>query len=105
MRRSDPKRLSQLFRGELDWIVMKALEKDRTRRYESASAFAADIEHYLRDQPVRARPATTWNRLQKFARRNKGTVLAASLILLALVGGVIGTTMGLVEAKGAWHAE
>src|SRR5947207_6012422 len=57
-RQSDPRRLSQLFRGELDWIVMKALEKDRNRRYESASAFAADVQRYLNDEPVLACPPT-----------------------------------------------
>src|SRR5688500_2226385 len=51
-RKSDPRRLSQLCRGELDWVVMKALEKDRDRRYESASAFAADVQRYLHDEPV-----------------------------------------------------
>src|SRR5262249_49679466 len=66
-RRSDPKRLSQLFRGELDWIVMKALEKDRNRRYESASAFAADVERYLHDDPVLACPPSASYRLRKFA--------------------------------------
>src|SRR5262249_40411049 len=55
-RQSDPKRLSQLFRGELDWFVMKALEKDRSRRYETAAAFAADVERYLHDEPVEACP-------------------------------------------------
>ena len=55
-RKSDPRRLSQLFRGELDWIVMKALEKDRSRRYDTASAFAADVQHYLANEPVQACP-------------------------------------------------
>src|SRR5262249_41977183 len=55
-RRSDPKRLSQLCRGELDWVVMKCLEKDRNHRYETADALARDIECYLRDEPVRACP-------------------------------------------------
>src|SRR5262249_46260717 len=70
-RKSDPKRLSQLFRGELDWIVMKALEKDRNRRYETASAFAADVQRYLKDEPVEAGPPSAWYRLRKFARRHK----------------------------------
>src|SRR5262249_17622451 len=61
-RQSDPKRLSQLFRGELDWIVMKALEKDRGRRYETANAFAADVQHYLNDEPVLACPPSAWYR-------------------------------------------
>src|SRR5262245_60478932 len=61
-RQSDPRRLSQLFRGELDWIVMKCLEKDRNRRYESASAFAADVQRYLADEPVQACPPSAWYR-------------------------------------------
>jgi eukaryotic-like serine/threonine-protein kinase len=100
-RRSDPKRLSQLCRGELDWIVMKALEKDRNRRYESASAFAADVQRYLHDEPVQACPPSAWYRCRKFARRNKGPVLAASLLVLALVVGMLGTTWGLVHADKA----
>jgi serine/threonine protein kinase len=83
-RKSDPKRLSQLFRGELDWIVMKALEKDRNRRYESASAVAADVHRYLQDEPVLACPPSTWYRLRKFARRNRVTVGMASLAALTL---------------------
>src|SRR5207248_10503177 len=70
-RRSDPKRLSQVCRGELDWIVMKSLEKDRNRRYESASALAADVERYLHDDPVQACPPSAWYRFRKFARRHK----------------------------------
>jgi serine/threonine protein kinase/WD40 repeat protein len=100
-RGSDPARLSQLFRGELDWIVMKALEKDRNRRYETASAFAADVERYLKDEPVLACPPTARYRLRKFLRRYKGTVLAGLLLLLALVGGVIGTTWGMLRATDA----
>ncbi len=97
-RRSDPKRLSQLFRGELDWIVMKALEKDRNRRYESASAFAADVERYLRDEPVLACPPSVSYRLGKFLRRNRGPVLAVAIVVLLLVAGVAGTSVGLVQA-------
>jgi serine/threonine protein kinase/WD40 repeat protein len=99
--RTDPRRLSQLVRGELDWIVMKALEKDRNRRYESASAFAADVERYLRDEPVQACPPSLGYRLGKVVRRHKGPVLAASLVVLALVGGIIGTTCGLIRATAA----
>src|SRR5262249_11939679 len=83
-RKSDPKKLRQLFHGELDWIVMKALEKDRNRRYESASAFAADVRRYLRDEPVQACPPSAWYRFGKFARRNRRPVIAASLLVLAL---------------------
>jgi serine/threonine protein kinase/tetratricopeptide (TPR) repeat protein len=98
-RQSDPKRLSQLFRGELDWIVMKCLEKDRNRRYETANGFALDVQRYLADEPVLACPPSAAYRLRKFARRNKGPILAAALVLLALVGGIIGTTWGLVRAE------
>src|SRR5262249_3500962 len=72
-RKSDPKRLSQLCRGELDWIVMKALEKDRSRRYETASAFAADVQRYLNDEPVQACSPSAWYRLRKFVRRHRGS--------------------------------
>jgi serine/threonine protein kinase len=97
-RKSDPKRLSQLCRGELDWIVMKALEKDRDRRYESASAFAADVQRYLNDEPVQACPPSAWYRVRKFVRRNKGPVLATSGIMLCLIGGIIGTSWGMMQA-------
>jgi serine/threonine protein kinase/WD40 repeat protein len=100
-RRGDPRRLSQLVRGELDWIVMKALEKDRGRRYESASAFAADVQRYLRDEPVHACPPSLGYRLRKLVRRHKGPVLAASLVVLALVGGIVGTTWGMIRATDA----
>src|SRR5207244_1668933 len=73
-RKSDPRRLRQLFRGELDWIVMKALEKDRNRRYETVSALAADVQRYLCDEPVQACPPSASYRLRKFARRNRGPV-------------------------------
>jgi serine/threonine protein kinase len=98
-RSTEPRRLTALVKGELDWIVMKSLEKDRNRRYESASAFAADVERYLKDEPVLACPPSAGYRLRKVLRRNKGPVLAASIVFLALVGGMIGTTLGLVEAR------
>jgi serine/threonine protein kinase len=82
-RQTDPVKLTRLVRGELDWIVMKALEKDRGRRYESASAFAADVERYLNDEPVQACPPSTWYRFRKFARRKKAALAAATLIALA----------------------
>ncbi len=85
-RKSDPKRLSRLLRGELDWMVMKALEKDRNRRYESASAFAADVQRYLGDEPVLACPASVWYRSSKFARRHKGKLALAAVSLVVLVG-------------------
>jgi serine/threonine protein kinase/WD40 repeat protein len=100
-RQTDPRRLTQLVRGELDWIVMKALEKDRSQRYESASAFAADVWRYLHDEPVQACPPSPGYRLRKLVRRHKGPVLAASLVVLALVGGIIGTTWGMLRATDA----
>src|SRR5262249_32959616 len=84
-RKSDPNRLSQLLRGELDWIVMKALEKDRNRRYESASTFAADVRRYLEDEPVQACPASTFYPVPKFARRNKAALAMASVVGLAVL--------------------
>src|SRR5262245_7453704 len=76
-RQSDRKRLSRLFRGELDWIVMKCLEKDRNRRYETASALAADVQRYLNDEPVQACPPSALYRLRKFAWLHKAGLAAA----------------------------
>jgi len=86
-RKTDPKRLCQLLRGDLDWIVIKALEKDRTRRYESANAFAADVQHYLKDEPIQARPPSAGYRLRKFARRHKAGLASATLgcVVLAVL--------------------
>jgi serine/threonine protein kinase len=79
-RRLDQRRISAVLRGELDWIVMKALEKDRNRRYESASAFAADIERFLKQEPVLACPPTVRYRLSKFVRRQRSRLLTTGLI-------------------------
>src|SRR5436190_22392825 len=79
VRQAEPSRLSRQLRGDLDWIVMKALEKDRSRRYETATGFAADVRRYLDDEPVLAGPPTARYRLRKFVKRNKGQVVAASL--------------------------
>jgi serine/threonine protein kinase/tetratricopeptide (TPR) repeat protein len=97
----EPRQLSAVVRGELDWIVMKALEKDRDRRYETAGAFAADVQHYLGDEPVAACPPSAWYRLRKFVRRNRGPVLAASVFVLLLVAGVVGSAIGLLRALAA----
>jgi eukaryotic-like serine/threonine-protein kinase len=78
-RHVEPARLSKLVRGELDWIVMKALEKDRNRRYETANAFAADVLHYLNDEPVQACPPSATYRFGKFARRNRVALTTAIL--------------------------
>ena len=100
-RNTDPAKLAQMLRGELDWIVMKSLEKDRSRRYETAAGFGRDVDRYLKDELVEARPPTAGYRLRKFLRRQRGPVLAASLVLVALVAGVIGTTMGMFRALEA----
>ncbi|MCW5551341.1 MAG: tetratricopeptide repeat protein [Verrucomicrobiae bacterium] len=86
----EPRSLTTALRGELDWIVMKCLEKERDRRYESAGALARDLERYLRDQPVRAGPPSTSYRLKKFARRHRVSLVAASLALIALLAMVVG---------------
>jgi WD40 repeat protein len=90
-RQTEPNRLRRLLRGELDWIVMKALEKDRARRYQTANALARDIERYLNDETVEARPPSTGYRLGKVLRHNKGPAVAAGGILTALVLGLVGT--------------
>jgi tetratricopeptide (TPR) repeat protein len=92
-RQSDPRRLRQLFRGELDWIVMKALEKDRNRRYETASAFAADVQRYLNNEPVLACPPSAWYRFRKFARRNQAALATAAVVALAVLA-VVGSLAG-----------
>ncbi len=82
-------RLRRSVSGELDWIVLRALEKERERRYDSAQALADDLEHYLRDEPVRAGPPSRRYRLRKFLRRNKGRVAAAATVALSLVAGMV----------------
>ncbi|HEY7422835.1 MAG TPA: protein kinase [Gemmataceae bacterium] len=83
-RGTEPSRLTKLVRGELDWIVMKALEKDRNRRYETANGFARDVQRYLADEPVQACPPSNWYRLRKFARRNKAALATASVVALVV---------------------
>jgi eukaryotic-like serine/threonine-protein kinase len=85
-RQTEPARLTKLVRGELDWIVMKALEKDRNRRYETANGFAIDVQRYLADEPVSACPPSTTYRFRKFVRRHKrGVVVGAALLVMLLV--------------------
>ncbi|HVK07319.1 MAG TPA: hypothetical protein VM597_00945, partial [Gemmataceae bacterium] len=97
-RNVEPERLQRALRGDLDWIVMKALEKDRARRYETANGFAADVLRHLAFEPVLAAPPGRAYRLRKFVRKNRAAVAAVGLVMLALVAGVIGTTIGLIEA-------
>ena len=98
-RQTEPAKLSKTIRGDLDWIVMKCLEKDRTRRYETANALAQEIERHLNDEPVLAGPPSTAYLLRKFIRRNMIPVTAAAAVGLALVLGVIGTSIGFVNAS------
>ena len=88
LRQIEPRRLMALLRGELDWVVMKCLEKHRERRYETANGLARDIQRYLADEAVEARPPSAGYRFGKFVRRHKGQVIAASLVLLTLLGGL-----------------
>jgi serine/threonine protein kinase len=100
-----PGELSGLMRGELDWIVMKALEKDRNRRYETAKELALDVDRFLNNELVQACPPSAWYRLYKFGRRNRGSVLAGCLLFLALLAGFAGTTAGLLRARASAKAE
>ncbi len=97
-RATEPRVLTGLLRNELDWIVMKALEKDRTRRYETANGFAADVNRYLSGEAVLAHPPSNAYRVTKFVRRHKGQVVAAGLVLTALLLGLAGTGVGLRQA-------
>ncbi len=101
-RNTEPKKLGQLLRGDLDWIVMKALEKDRTRRYETADGFAADVVRYLHDEPVEASPPSVAYRVRKFMRRHKALLITVSSFAAILV---MATVVSLLFAVRAWHAE
>jgi len=98
-RRTDIQGLTKALRGDLDWIVMKALEKDRSRRYDSPSSMAADIGRYLRDEPVEASPPGTLYRAGKFIDRHRVGVAAGAFVVLALIAGIAGTAVGLVRAR------
>src|SRR5262249_54710155 len=97
-RQTDPKLLTRQLRGDLDWIVMKCLEKDRTRRYETANGLAMDVQRYLAGEPVVAAPASAGYRLRKFVRRHRIGVVGGSLVAATLIVGAIGTSAGLVWA-------
>ncbi len=99
-----PQAIRRVLRGELDWIVMRALEKDRDRRYESASAFAADIKRYLDDEPVQACPPSTVYRLRKLTRRHKKVLGATALLVLLMVFGLVVSSKLAVRASNAEQA-
>jgi serine/threonine protein kinase len=106
-RHTEPAALTKLVRGELDWIVMKALEKDRNRRYETANGLAHDIERYLHDEPVQACPPSTGYRLRKFARRNKAALVTTAVFALAVlvaVGGLAGSIGWVTRDRAARQA-
>jgi tetratricopeptide (TPR) repeat protein len=103
-RHTEPARLSKEVQGELDWIVMKALEKDRNRRYETASSFAADIERHLNDEPVTAGPPSRLYRASKFVRRNRVPVVAALFVAVAIIVGVAASAWQAVRATRAEHS-
>jgi eukaryotic-like serine/threonine-protein kinase len=99
MRQTDPSRLMADLRGELDWVVMKCLEKSRERRYETANGLARDIQRYLTHQPVEARPPSSSYRIKKLLERNRGSAIAACLCAVLFLAGFIGTAWGLLEAR------
>jgi serine/threonine protein kinase len=101
----EPKKLSGLVRGELDWIVMKCLEKDRNRRYDTANSLAADLQRSLHDEPVTACPPSAWYRLRKSVRRHRTSVLAAGLVFLALLVGAVGSTWNWLDARAEREAK
>jgi non-specific serine/threonine protein kinase/serine/threonine-protein kinase len=100
-RRVDLRTLRGQLRSDLDWITMKALEKDRARRYGSPSEMAADLVRHLKDEPVLAGAPSVGYRARKFVRRNRIAVVTASIVLLALALGIVGTSVGMVRARRA----
>jgi tetratricopeptide (TPR) repeat protein len=100
-RHTEPAKLSKLMRGELDWIVMKTLEKDRNRRYETANAFAADVQRYLNDETVQACPPSAGYRIRKFVRRNKVALITIATVTVALLAGTILSTWQAIRATRA----
>ncbi len=102
-RRTDARRLLQTVRGELDWIVMKCLDKDRSRRYETAAGLARDIERYLSDEPVEACPPSAGYRLNKFALRNRVALVTLTVVAISLLSGIAVSVWQAVRATRATH--
>ena len=98
-RSTEPGKLRQLLRGDLDLIVMKALEKERTRRYETPSSFAQDVERFLNHEAILARPQSGLYRLRKFAQRNKAAAASAAMIAAALLLGIVVSTTLAIQAN------
>lgn len=107
-RQTEPSKLAMLLRGEVDWIVMKCLEKDRTRRYESAAALAHDVQRHLADEPVEACPPSAAYRASKFARKNKAALIVGAAFILLLVAGLAVSawqTVRAIRAEGQMQTE
>ncbi len=103
---SVPPKLIHQLRGDLDWIAMKALEKDRTRRYETASSFASDIEHFLKGEPVHAHPPSRFYRFRKMVGRNKMACAGSAVVTIAVIGGlVLSTWMFLIKQQALKRAD
>ncbi len=98
-RRPDMASLAKELKGDLDWIVMKAIDKDRTRRYPTPMDLADDVNRHLQNEPVEASPPSAAYRFRKFVRRNRLAVAAAAAVFLVLLAGIVGTTVGLVRAQ------
>jgi serine/threonine protein kinase/Flp pilus assembly protein TadD len=103
-RGTEPRRLTALVRGELDWIAMKCLEKDRNRRYETANALAADVEHYLHDEPVEACPPSIAYRMRKFARRHVATLSTVAAVLVTIMLALATSTILIAQQRDAARA-
>ena len=97
--------LGKFVRGDLDWIVMRALEKERARRYDTANSLADDVRRFLDDEPVSACPPSSFYRFRKFASRYRTAVVMGSLVAAALIAGFIGTGTGLISATLREEAE
>ncbi|MCA9265868.1 MAG: protein kinase, partial [Planctomycetales bacterium] len=102
-RKTDPRKLKNLVRGDLDWIILKALEKTRTRRYESPSHLADDIARHLENKAIIARPPSVTYRLSRFAVRNRLLVATCAIVLFAVLGGIAALGWSTVVATQAWH--
>lgn len=105
LNQTEKRKLVSMLRGELDWVVMKCLEKDRERRYDSVSSLGRDIERFLANEVVEARPPSNLYLCRKFYSRHRKSVLALSCALFAVIGGIVGTTISFVHAKRAQEAE
>jgi serine/threonine protein kinase len=100
-RRTEAATLYKQLKGDLDWITMKAMEKDRTRRYSTATELAVDIERHLGNEPIQASPPSTIYHFKKYIMRHKVGVVATAFLMLAILAGIAGTSLGLIQAKQA----